>query len=522
MSYSYSQEDKTNLKWFMKDVEARNLVSIELRTGSLRGLYPCKLEMGYPISAIAGKNGSGKTTLLAMACCAFHNGKNGYVPSDRLKTYYTFSDFFIQTSDEVKVEGVEVWYGSINSWISGGKSKKRFEGLGYQQKKKKRGGKWDKYEKRPWRNVVFLGIQRIVPPSERKTERTYSGKFTSVKLEERTKIEILEIASRVLGRTYTSLDLRTVNRRRLFVVDRKAKHYSGFNMGAGENALFSLLIELFSAGKNSLIVVDEIELGLHEEAQKRLIYELKKICAKLHCQIICSTHSASIIDALPPEGRFFVESQKDTTEIIAGISSAYAMGRLNGGESKEIVVYTEDEMGKSIIEGCLPQDIRERIHIMPIGSDQAVLKQLSARYREKRGECIAFLDGDKRKNDIIARKQVINHLEGRVDKDIEEWLDKRLLYLPGEDWPEKYLVTSAEKMIVGELAELWQLNIEKLEHFLDMAIMAGKHNEFYMLSSKLAQNADVTMADVIRMLTTKCSFEFAMLENSIRNVLKEL
>lgn len=79
-------------------------------------------------------------------------------------------------------------------------------------------------------------------------------------------------------------------------------------MGAGENAIFSLLIEIFSAGKNSLIVVDEIELGLHEEAQKRLIYELKKICAKLHCQIICSTHSAKIIDALPPEGRFFIES----------------------------------------------------------------------------------------------------------------------------------------------------------------------------------------------------------------------
>lgn len=140
-------------------------------------------------------------------------------------------------------------------------------------------------------------------------------------------------------------------------------------MGAGENAIFSLLIEIFSAGKNSLIVVDEIELGLHEEAQKRLIYELKKICAKLHCQIICSTHSAKIIDALPPEGRFFIESGDNSTVILNGVSSAFAMGRLNGGESKEIIVYTEDEIGKAIVEGSLPQDIRERIHIIPIGSD---------------------------------------------------------------------------------------------------------------------------------------------------------
>lgn len=519
MSYSYSQEDKTNLQWFKKDIDAKSLVSIELHVGMLRGLYPCKVSFEYPVTAIAGKNGTGKSTLLALACCAFHNSKIGY-KGDRLKPYYTYSDFFIQTEDEIKVEGVEIWYGSVNRW-TGGKPKRSFEGIGYQKKSKKRGGKWDKYEKRPNRNVVFLGIQRIVPPSERKTERTYSGKFTSVKLEDKTKTEILEIASRILGKRYTSLDLRTVNKRRLFVVDRRTKHYSGFNMGAGENAIFSLLIEIFSAGKNSLIVVDEIELGLHEEAQKRLIYELKKICAKLHCQVICSTHSAKIIDALPPEGRFFIESGDNSTVILNGVSSAYAMGRLNGGESKEIIVYTEDEIGKAIVEGSLPQDIRERIHIIPIGSDQAVLKQLSANYREKREDCIAFLDGDKRIDDIKARKQIRNHLEGRVDSNFEEWMNKRLLYLPGNEWPEKFLVTYAAKLATKELAERWQVSEEKLVQFLDMAIVAGKHNEIYDLASKLAQTKEITLSDVIRILTLKCHSEFAIIEDSIRSILKE-
>ncbi len=521
MSYSYSQEDKTNLEWFKKDISARSLVSIELQVGSLRGLYPCKMEMEYPISVIAGKNGSGKSTLLAMACCAFHNGRNGYISGDRLKTYYTFSDFFVQTADEVKVEGVAIRYGSVGRWIYG-KNKKVIEGIGYQKKIKKRGGKWDKYEKRPNRNVVFLGIQRIVPPSERKTERTYSGKFTSVDLEQQTKNEILEISSRVLGRRYTSLDMRTVNRRKLFVVDRKSKHYSGFNMGAGENAIFSLLIELFSAGKNSLIVVDEIELGLHEEAQKRLIYELKKLCVKLHCQIICSTHSASIIDAVPPEGRFFVEAGQDSTEITRGISSVYAMGRLNGGESKEIVVYTEDDIGKAIVEGCLPQYIRERIHIEPIGSDQAVLKQLSARYREKKGDCIAFLDGDKRAQDNRLRKQVYNHLESRNCEDIDQWLNKRLFYLPGEVWPEKFLINSAQILILKELAETWRVKEENLDNILDMAMTAGKHKELYNLSMSIAQNKSVILIDIIRMLAIKCQLEFSHIENSITNLLQEI
>lgn len=111
MSYSYSQIDRSNQVWFKNDIEAKSLIDLELRVGTLRGLHPCKIHMEYPISVIAGKNGSGKSTLLAMACCAFHNTKTGYVPADRRKTYYTFSDFFIQTADEVKVEGVKIIYG---------------------------------------------------------------------------------------------------------------------------------------------------------------------------------------------------------------------------------------------------------------------------------------------------------------------------------------------------------------------------------------------------------------------------
>lgn len=367
-----------------------------------------------------------------------------------------------------------------------------------------------------------MGIQRIVPPSERKTERTYSGKFISVKLDEDTKNEILAIISRVLGRKYTSLDLRTVNKRRLFVVDRKTNHYSGFNMGAGENAMFSLLTELFASGRNSLIVVDEIELGLHEEAQKRLIDELKKICKKMHCQIICSTHSANILDALPPEGRFFVESEENRTIICEGISSAYAMGRLNGGESKEVVIFTEDEVGMAVVQGCLPQNVRERVHILPIGSDQAVLRQLSARYRERKMNCIAFLDGDKKRDDKQARKQVYNYLEGRVDGDFEEWLNKRLCYLPGDDWPEKFLIEISAKETISDLAEIWQINNEKLVEFFDESILAGKHNELFCLSRKLSQDMTVVRNDIIRVVSDKRLREFANIENLIRRVLVEI
>lgn len=519
MGYSYSQLDNDNKKWFKADFSAKSLLEISLKSGSLRGLNPFKIEFEYPISVISGKNGSGKSSLLAMACCAYHNTKNGYTPSDRNKNYYTFSDFFIQTSDEVKVEGLSIIYKSYNHWRDPN-TKKIYDGAGYQQRYKKKGGKWNKYENRATRNVVFLGIQRIVPPSERKTEKTYSGKFKSITFPRETKEKILKIASSILGKTYTSLDIRTVERRRLFVVDRKNKHYSGFNMGAGENAIFSLLIELFAAGKNALIVVDEIELGLHEEAQKKLILELKKLCMELHCQIICSTHSGVIMDSLPPEGRFYVETHDSETEIYKGISTGFAMNRLSGGARKEIVVYTEDQVGKAIVEGCLSQEIRDRINIIPIGSDQAVLKQLSAQYREKNQKCIAFLDGDKRILNIQEKKQVRNHLETRVESDFDDWIDKRLLYLPGDEWPEKCLLELALLKSTAELKSIWRLHSEsEVTDYIENSLLAGKHREFYALSEKISQDVNVLRLDIIRCLSDKCADIFECIPDGILRIL---
>lgn len=521
MSYNNSEIDKKNFAWFTSDIEAKSLVQIELTKGTLRGLHPFLMEIEYPISVIAGKNGSGKSTILAMACCAYHNGKKGYIPSDRNKNYYTFSDFFIQTADEVKVEGIEIWYQSINHWKSSD-SKKLYDGLGKQVRYKNHGGKWNKYQTRAKRNVIFSGIQRIVPPGERKTERTYSGKFISVKLEEETKKKILEIAGRILGKKYSTLDLRTVNKRRLFVVDRDYAHYSGFNMGAGENAMFSLLIELFSAGRNTLLVIDEIELGLHEEAQRKLMEELKKICLELHCQIICSTHSASIIDSVPLEARFFVESYENRTEIYKGISSSYALGKLSGGKKKEINIYTEDEVGKAVVLGSLSQNLRERVNIIPIGSEQAVLRQLSACFREGKRNCMAFLDGDKRNDLKKEKRQVEKYLETRDLSKLDDWIKERLCYLPGKEWPEKYLVNLSKKYIVEDLVTLWKIDQEKLKNSFDEAIMAGKHNEFYTLSQRIVQDKAVVQSDIIRCLANKNIDDFNLITVSINKVLEQL
>ena len=97
MRYLYSQIDKSNLEWFTKDASKATLMRLEIADGEIRGLSDLKIQFRYPITAVSGKNGTGKSTILACVACGFHNKSTGFRPLNRRLSYYTFSDFFIQS-----------------------------------------------------------------------------------------------------------------------------------------------------------------------------------------------------------------------------------------------------------------------------------------------------------------------------------------------------------------------------------------------------------------------------------------
>ena len=276
----------------------------------------------------------------------------------------------------------------------------------------------------------------ILPPSESNPHKHYSKYFTRDTLSDEKINQLKASMSKILGKNYTDIELLSYNTYRLFEAHRNGILYTGFNMGAGENAVLYLLLELLSAGIGALIVIDEIELGLHVQAQKRLVEELKFLCKKYKCQIICSTHSRHILDRLPPEGRLYIKKSDSMTEIIPQISSQYAFGKLSGENSKELDVFVEDDVGKSFLQACLPQSLRERINIIPVGSDQSVLKHIAVHYREDKHNYIAYLDGDKSTQKASAKTKIREHLETRLNEteaDFDSYIEKRLNYLPGKE-----------------------------------------------------------------------------------------
>src|SRR5207253_10706373 len=90
-----------------------------------------------------------------------------------------------------------------------------------------------------------------------------------------------------------------------------------------------------------------------------------------------------------------IEGVDKGTRVIEGISPQYAAGLLSGVKDAELDIYCEDEIAKNILAAALPNELRVRVQITPIGSAAAVIRQLAARYKEtsKRAAC-GLLDGD--------------------------------------------------------------------------------------------------------------------------------
>jgi len=504
MTYKYSNEDRANLKWFDKDHTRQSLRRIVLEKGSLRGLCPFDMRLNFPITAVAGANGSGKSTLLAIAACGFHNAKDGYKSAGRKNPYYTFSDFFIQSSDELPPQGIV-----INHYIGHNNWRGLEPSVAYTSRKKSVGGKWNNYDTRVHRNVAYFGVSRVVPHFERSTHKSYRSRFKAIGLDEGVRNKIALIAGRVIGKKYDNFESHKHSKYSLPKVSCNNLRYSGFNMGAGESAVFEILTTLFTIGTGALLIIDEIELGLHEKAQYRFIEELKKVCLELKCQIICSTHSYAVLCSLPPEARIFIEASTKSTLIIPGISPDFACGKMGRKDTQELDIFVEDDVARRILEEWLPNNIRKRINILPIGSHVAVVKVLAARYLQKKGNSFAVLDGDQRSEKSKAIQIFVGHTEASVEKEkaaARSWAQERITYLPSSLAPEKWLLkTLADGVnkdlegIAKHLISTWGIdNQQHLIDCLDTALQAEAHSEFHTLAEEISTDVDTVMTDVIR------------------------
>lgn len=493
MSYRESNLDRRCRERFEANYN-QILRGVELLEGRLRGLKPFKLDLNFPITAIAGKNGSGKSTLLAMVCCAFHSPPDGFKLARRSKPYYRFSDFFMQRNEEGEASDIEIFYAIAHDEWAPDDDQPDGVGVANQRRWKKKGGKWNDYDRRIARNVVFLGIERVVPHIERSQSRSYRQRFKAG-AKQGWEEQARNSVSFVLNRSYASFGTLSHERYTLPIVSVGKTTYSGFNMGAGENALFEIFSTIYRCGANALIVIDEIELGLHVEAQRRLIEELKRACVKLGCQIVCTTHSMEIFDSLPDDARVLLESRNGSTIIQPGVSSQYAFVKM-GGHAHELEIMVEDHVAKTIVLNALDAETRKRVKVSQIGSAGALTRQLAATYlRKEKTPILVVYDGEQRN---LAKKntKTAEKLLETEDPKFKEWFAAHTCYLPGDTWPEAWLVQKMRENVEVLAGEL-KVDEGSLVDAIEAAQQDGKHNEFHSLSETLGFDDSSNLISIV-------------------------
>src|SRR5713101_5998428 len=372
------------LKGWWDNNNGPSLRSIEKKGDArLRGLSNFTIDFHYPFVVLAGKNGTGKSTILPCAACAYHN-RGAYTLWLQGGRYFRFTDFFVTTLQDTPLVDVEV------QWTY------RKEDRTVQiHSVKKKVSRWKGYEKRPDRAVEFVGLIRTLHPTELRALRNHFGTKSAPVLQS-LDLPHRDTVSQVINRAYEDVQVWVSGRHSLHFLHAGGICYSGFNMGSGEDVTCELAQIIHRLPNKGLLIIEEIETGLHPAAQRKFVQQLLQLCSDKKIQVICSSHSQVIMESVPAEARVLLVRQGATVLPRYRVTVAEAISDMTEQSTAELSLYVEDDLAKTLVEECLSAEVRTRVRITHCGSWEAVIRFLAA-YRKDPGlgHVVGILDGDR-------------------------------------------------------------------------------------------------------------------------------
>jgi len=166
-----------------------------------------------------------------------------------------------------------------------------------------------------------------------------------------------------------------------------------------------MVMRIESLPDNSLILIEEIENGLHPVATIRMVEYLIEVADRKSVQAIFTTHSNDALKPLPPEAIWAAVSG----QLYQGKLDIAALRAIAGQIDAQLVVFTEDEFAAAWIRAVLrnEQDVAgEGIEIHAMLGDGTAVKvnknhnlDPSARFPSA-----CFIDGDSQQSDSVPER----------------------------------------------------------------------------------------------------------------------
>lgn len=311
---------------------------ISLNVVKLKNLVNLNIDFNdSPVTAILGPNGNGKSTVLHILACAFQPISKG--------ENHKFSNFFLPNTDALWNGSEFMIYHSfrdgqivhVNIPTEYGKS-----------------ARWTPiYARRPKREVFYIGIDKCVPMIELEKKQGKINYETNAVDEEIFAI-ILQKASEILNKRYIRFNIHTASGKDFIGVEIEGLRYSALSMSAGEQKVFHILNIVFNAPKYSLILIDELDLLLHDKAMASLVKVIHERATSQNLQIIFTTHRESIISLTKIVNirHLFTTSLKT---LCFNETKPDAINRLTGNQPRPIEVFVEDDLSATIVSKIASQ-----------------------------------------------------------------------------------------------------------------------------------------------------------------------
>ncbi len=316
------------------------------RIKHLRGIRDLRVPFPYPVCVLAGPNGCGKSTVLFACACAYQDpdrGPRDFAPSS------LFPNFAHGRQGELSdtVEGTELEFDYVQDGGSYAMAWKRGRSFRWGRSFLGRKG-----GRQPQRALYLRTLANLTNPSEVRGLLQLARK--RFQTEELTP-DLLIFAHRILPRRYRKLSVISAQTRDLLFAEVEGHDptsYSEFHMSSGERAVLRISKDI-SRLPGALVLIDEVEAGLHPYTQQQAMLELQRIALRQKLQIVVASHSPVVLDSVPPEARIFLD--RDPTSEVR-VMPAYRdifQKALYGQSRDQLSFLCEDAVAEAIVRGVL-------------------------------------------------------------------------------------------------------------------------------------------------------------------------
>ena len=464
-----------------------------VRIGRLRGIRDVRIPFEYPVCVLAGPNGSGKSTVLFACACAYR--VPGGSPRD-LTPGRLFPDFTSRQQDvssdapqRTRIDFQYLHHGDdvSMSWKRGKRWRRSFTS---------RNG-----ERQPERPVYLRTLANLTNPSEvRSLLRLGRRQVRTATLDPK----LLTFAQRILPWRYSHLSVISGPENDLLFAELEGgdeTRYSEFHMSSGERSILRISKDV-SRLDNALVLIDEIDTGLHPYRQQQAMLELQRSALRRNLQIIVASHSPVILDSVPPEARIFLDRDDDTGQVrrLPAYRDLFQKA-LYGASQDQLFILCEDEVAEGVIRGVLDV-LNVEMELMHgdivigcnSGRDEFPGHVRTLAKFGRLSNFILVLDGDSRE----------------LEEGLETIAERRghavhVLFLPGDGPPEQWLWEAVRKRRdayaarLGTTAADMQRTMRDLERLVDGAVRQRQDMAKVAIGS-LAHRLERTVADIARIV----------------------